>query len=686
MTGRTVPVFFSLLLVSGTPAIAQAPADLFEPADVFELERVTDPRISPDGSQVAYVRAGADVMTDRSRTSIWVINVDGSEHRPIATGSGGYSQPRWSPDGRRLAYVVTVDERAQIFVRWMDTGQEAQLTNLTQTPQGLSWSPDGRWIAFSMFVADDPGTLEAAMPEPPEGADWGPAIEVIDALAYRADGQGYTEEGNTQVFVLPADGGTPRQVTAGPYNHAGNLEWTPDGGSLVFSANRHPGGAREQPLNSELFTVSLEDGALAQLTDRYGPDGSPRVSPAGDLIAYTGFDDEHQGYQVTELYLTGADGRGSRPLTPDLDRDVQGVRWAADGSGLFFQYDDRGNTKIAFVNLDGEVTDLTADVGGLSLGRPYSGGQFTVAGNGTVAFTLGRPDHPADLAVVEQGAEARRLTELNDDLLGHKTLGRVEEIWFESSYDGRPVQGWIVKPPGFDPSRQYPLILEIHGGPFANYGDRFAAEVQLYAAAGYVVLYVNPRGSTSYGREFGNLIHHNYPGQDYDDLMSGVDAVVSQGYVDESNLFVTGGSGGGVLSAWIVGHTKRFRAAAVQKPVINWYSFVLNADGLPFFYKYWFPGPPWEHEAHYMARSPISKVGNVTTPTMLITGEEDYRTPMSETEQFYGALQIQGVDATMVRIPDASHGIASRSSNLIAKVQFILGWFDEYRLAERPVS
>jgi len=221
--------------------------------------------------------------------------------------------------------------------------------------------------------------------------------------------------------------------------------------------------------------------------------------------------------------------------------------------------------------------------------------------------------------------------------------------------------------------------LEIHGGPFASYSPWFAMEIQLYTSAGYVVLYTNPRGSTSYGGEFGNLIHHNYPGEDYDDLMSGVDALIAKGFIDENNLFVTGGSGGGVLSSWIVGKTNRFKAAVVAKPVINWYSFVLYSDGPGFFYKYWFPGLPWENTEHYMKRSPISLVGNVKTPTMLLTGEDDYRTPISESEQFYAALKIQKVDAAMVRIPGASHGIAARPSNLIAKVAAVLSWFEKYR-------
>jgi acylaminoacyl-peptidase len=281
------------------------------------------------------------------------------------------------------------------------------------------------------------------------------------------------------------------------------------------------------------------------------------------------------------------------------------------------------------------------------------------------------------VAVAEFGkSQSKQITRLNDDLFNHKELGDVEPIWFDSSHDGRKIQGWIVKPPGFDRQKKYPLILEIHGGPFANYGDRFAAELQLYAAAGYVVLYVNPRGSTSYGYDFAALIDHNYPSQDYDDLMSGVDEVIARGFVDPKQLYVTGGSGGGVLSSWIVGKTDRFRAAVVAKPVINWYSFVLTADHYNYFARYWFGKYPWEDPESYLKRSPLSLVGDVKTPTMLLTGEKDYRTPISESEQFYQALKLRKVDTALVRVPEASHGIASRPSYLIAKVACILKWFE----------
>ncbi|MBE0591877.1 MAG: S9 family peptidase [Gemmatimonadales bacterium] len=673
-----------LCLGGATQAHAQV-EDRFRPEDVFALERAVDPQIAPDGSRVAYVRSGFDILTDRPTASLWIVRADGTDHRALVSGDGSVTQPRWSPDGQRLAYVRSHNGTAQVFVRWMDTGQEAQLTDLTESPSGLSWSPDGRWLAFAMLVPEDAEGARAEMPRAPDGADWGPAIKVVDQLNYRADGRGYLERGHRQLFVLPADGGTPRVLTSGPFDHGGPIGWTPDGAALVFSANRHPNGEME-PLDSEIYEVSVAGGTVRALTDRRGPDRDPAISPDGRMIAYTGFDDRYHGYQVSRLYVMNRDGSGTRLITGSLDRDVENPEWSADGKGMYFQYDDEGSTRLAYVTLDGTIERLAEHVGGLSLGRPYGGGQFSIARSGAFAFTTGTVHRPADVAVGRRGRAPTVLTALNDDLLGHKNLGAVEEIWWESSFDGRRVQGWVVTPPGFDPQREYPLVLEIHGGPFANYGDRFAAELQLYAAAGYVVLYANPRGSTSYGEEFGDLIHHNYPGQDYDDLMSGVDALLARGFVDEQNLFVTGGSGGGVLSAWIVGKTDRFRAAVVQKPVINWYSFVLYSDGPAFFYKYWFPGPPWEHEAHYMARSPISLVGNVTTPTMLITGEVDYRTPMAETEQYYTALKIRGIDAAMVRVPDAGHGIADRPSNLIAKVGYVLGWFGRYRTGARGVS
>ena len=660
-----------------SPAQAQYAEDslAFDLEHVFELEYASDPQIHPAGERVAYVRMSMDKMEDRRQGRLWLVGADGATHRPLTPPDVNAGSPRWSPSGDRLAYIASTEEGAEIFVRWMDSGETARVTQLDSSPGGLRWSPDGTRLAFAMDVTR-PDEPFAEMPAPPEGADWAPRPDVIDKVQYRADGAGYLEDSFSQLFVVPATGGSARQVTAGPYNHGGTPQWTPDGEHLIFSANRHADWRRD-PLNSEVYAVEVASGDLTALTSRTGPDGSPAVSPEGDRIAYTGFDDREQGYQVTKLYVMGREGENPRVLTPNFGRDVQNPTWNAEGTGLYFQYDDEGSTKIGFVSLEGERRTVATDVGGTSIGRPYASGSFSVASGGRVAFTHTGPHEPANVALAGQGEEAAVLTRLNEDLFGHRPLGELEQITYTST-DGQEVEGWIVKPPNFDPSESYPMILEIHGGPFANYGPRFSAEVQLYAAAGYVVFYANPRGSTSYGQAFGNAIHHNYPGPDYDDLMAGVDAVIDEGYVDPDRLHVTGGSGGGVLTAWIVGHTDRFRSAVVAKPVINWYSFVLTADAYPYFTKYWFPGMPWNHRENYMDRSPIAYAGEVTTPTMLMTGTEDYRTPSSEAEQFYQALQLEGVETAMVRVPGASHGIAARPSHLAAKVAHVLEWFERH--------
>jgi len=667
-----------LALVSGMTLADEVDNTVFLNTDIFELEVATDPQISPDGSQIAYVRRSMDIMTDKPRSNIWVINSAGQEHRPLKSGADSYSSPRWSPGGDRLAYVSSAEGRgAELYVRWMDTGQTALLSNLPATPNSISWSPDGRQIAFSAFVKGEATTL-AKPPVTPEGAEWAPPVIVIDAVRYRADGRGYLEQGFNQIFVIPAEGGTPRQISSDDFNHNGPLTWSPDGGTIVLSANRLEDW-EYQPLQSELWSINVNTGEMQQLTDRTGPDTAPVYSPDGSKIAYLGFDDRKMGYHNSLVYVMDTDDGSTQALTDDLDRSVAGVQWAGSSNRLYIQYDDYGKRYLATLGLNGNIDTIADDLGGTSLGRPYTSGGFSVADNGAYAYSAGRPDRPADIASGKRGRAATRLTDLNDDLFSHKTLGNVEEITWLSSVGDHEIQGWIVTPPNFDADKKYPFILEIHGGPFAAYGPHFSAEIQLFAAAGYVVLYTNPRGSTSYGDEFANEIHHNYPGQDYDDLMSGVDAVIAKGYVDDEQLFVTGGSGGGVLSAWIVGKTDRFAAAAVAKPVINWTSTVLTTDIAAFMPMYWFAKPPWEDQESYWQRSPLSLVGNVSTPTMLLTGESDHRTPIPESEQYYQALKLRKIDTAMVRVPEASHGIAGRPSHLIAKVDNILAWFAKYR-------
>jgi dipeptidyl aminopeptidase/acylaminoacyl peptidase len=667
---------FSVAFVPARAADLPA-ARRFQSIDVFQLEYADDVQISPDGSRIVYVRVSHDIMTDRSRRNLWMINADGTNHRPLRSESKNFQSPRWSPDGTRIAYVSALEGSPQLYVRWVDSGQTALLTNLVQAPGAISWSPDGKSIAFTQFVPSSKPPL-AAPPPKPEGANWAPPVKVVDSVVYRADGEGWLNSGYSHVFVVSAEGGTARQLTQGDFNHGGPLSFTADSRRIVFSANRGEDWERD-PQESEVFVVDIADGKLTQLTKRDGPDNSPVVSPDGRKIAYLGFDDRLQGYQVTHLYVMDIDGSNARELAVKSDIDFENPRWSADSRSLYFAFDQRGVKKIGVVSLDGKVRTVATDVGGTDLGRPYTSGMYSVARNGRVAFTHNTPSRPSDVATAPAGGGSKVLTSLNDDLFGHKTLGAVRELTWKSSHDQREIQGWVITPPDFDATKKYPMILEIHGGPFTAYGPNYTTELQLMAAAGYIVLYTNPRGSTSYGEEFGNLIHHAYPGNDYDDLMSGVDALIQQGNVDADNLFVTGGSGGGVLTAWIVGKTDRFRAAVVAKPVINWASFALTADVSPFFHKYWFGAYPWDQPEQYWKRSPLSLVGNVKTPTMLLTGEQDFRTPIGESEQYYQALKLRKIDTLMVRIPEASHGMVSRPSNLIAKVDNIIAWFEKYR-------
>lgn len=667
------------LLALAQPALAappSAPSPVLTGADLFSLEVATDPQISPDGTQIAYVRRSNDVMTDRARGTIWLIDTRTGAQTPLVAGPGGHGQPRWSPDGKRLAYVSSTEGSAQLFVRWMATGATARITGLPDTPGSMVWSPDSRRIAYTLFVPDEGERIGKAPPKP-EGAKWADPLEVITAIVYRADGEGYIKPGYDQVYTVSAEGGAPVQLTFGARNAEGPLSWSADGSEIYFSGNLTADWEREGA-NTEVHAVSVATRAVRTLTTRKGPDANPVVSPDGRQIAFVGYEDRFVGYQNAELSVMDVRGGGVRSLTRGLDRSVGDPVWSADGRAVYVSYEDHGTVKVARVGLDGSVRTVAEGLTGGGLDRPYAGGAFSVARDGSVAITKGSATRPSDIALVRGGAE-RQLTRLNQDWMAAKTVGAVEKMTV-AAFDNRPIEAWITKPPSFDPSRKYPLILEIHGGPFAAYGPNFSTDDQLYAAAGYVVLSVNPRGSTSYGEDFANQIDKAYPGRDYDDLMSAVDGAIAKGFVDSDNLFVTGGSGGGVLTAWIVGKTDRFKAAVTQKPVIDWASFALTADGAPFFARYWFGKMPWEDPQGYWARSPLSFVGNVKTPTMVVVGSEDYRTPVSEAEQYYAALQLRGIPTALVKVPGASHGgIAARPSQSAAKASAILAWFERYR-------
>ncbi len=683
MTAPRWPIAL-LVLLAVRPAPAQsptasAPTSRLTLADFLEWEQVRDffrgggPELSPDGRQLLYTRISVDKVNDRWTGALWLMNADGSRPRHLVDVWGA----KWSPDGTRIAYVQQGEPAGgQIFIRWMDAeGATSQVTRTERSPGALAWSPDGRWLAFTMRVPSRPA-LTPRLPERPAGAKWAPEAKIVDRLDYRRDWTGYIDDGYTHLFVVPATGGTPRQLTTGDYNHGAPV-WTADGAELLFSGLRVPDAAHEWR-ESEIYAVNVATGAVRQLTRRKGPDMGPVVSPDGRRVAYTGHDWTDDTYITSKLYVMNLDGSNPREISGSLDRTPENLFWAADGSGVYFSAQSDGRSDLYFAPAaGGEPRQITRGDHFLTVMSMAAGKAVGVRST---------PTDPGNVVAVDVRTGAiTRLTDVNGDVLAGKTLGETEEIWYRST-DGLRIQGWVIKPPGFDPAKKYPLMLAIHGGPHSMYSVATPFmwfEWQYYANQGYLVLYTNPRGSSGYGSAFGNAIKNAYPGKDYDDLMAGVDTVIGRGYVDTRNMFVYGCSGGGVLTAWVVGHTDRFAAASSECPVTNWLSFVGTTDG-PGWYRN-FARLPWEDPSEHLRRSPLMYVGNVKTPTILITGENDLRTPMAQTEEYYQALRLLKVPTAMVRLQDEWHAYFHRPSNTLRTLSLREQWFEKYRRGEGPL-
>lgn len=659
----TLLVFSLFIVVSG--AFAEPIQNKLTIERYLDWEDVSNPQISPNGSQIVYERRWVDAINDKWETAIWSVNADGTKHRFLAYGT----YPKWSPDGTRIAYFSEGDQNnRQIFVRWMDEGAGvSQVTRVRETPSSLTWSPDSAFIAFQMIVAiEEEDVWDIDMPEEPADADWTDSPKIIERLHYRRDRIGYFQDGFRQFFLVQADGGVPRQVTNGNWHHD-NLRWMPDGRSLVFNALRVE-DAEYQWRESEVYSVSIENGEVTQLSKRRGPDHDPVPSPDGSLIAYVGYDWTDDTYVEEGIYVMESDGSMPRKIAAEMGRRPINLIWARNSSGVYFTAETRGTSNLFYAPLDGAPSAITKgqqmlNVTGLASDRAVG--------------TLASYQTPKNLVVFQlsEPGEFRTLHESNRDVLEEVELGEVEEIWYDS-IDNFKIHGWIVKPPGFDPSKKYPLILRIHGGPHSMYNVAFDFKNHNHAANGYVVLYTNPRGSAGYGSAFGNAIKNAYPDKDYDDLMAGVDVMISRGYIDERNLFVYGGSGGGVLTAWIVGHTDRFTAAVSKAPVINWLSFVGTTDGSSWYRN--FSKLPWQDPKEHLRRSPLMYVGSVKTPTLLMTGEKDLRTPMEQTEQFYSALKLRKVPTAMIRLTDGWHSRSLPPTNLMRVQLYLRNWFERF--------
>jgi dipeptidyl aminopeptidase/acylaminoacyl peptidase len=668
-------LFISIFLIAIVRLNAQ---EKFELEDIFALQYANDIQISPDGKQIVYRKMGYDIMSDKNVGNLWILNTDGSGHQKLTIKDADETSPRWSPSGDRIAFVSQGNKGSEIFIYWTQTAKMARMTQLPQNPSSLTWSPNGLQLAFSMFVPSLPPVI-AKIPKSPKGAKWAKKPRITDRLNHESDGKGYIPTGFSHLFIMPSSGGLVKQVSSGNFHHRGSISWSKDSTTLYFSANRKPDWEYDFR-NSEIYKINLNDGQILPLTERDGPDSAPSISPNGKMIAFIGFDDKREAYQNRLLYLMDIEGSEKRLISQNIDASISSIKWDAESKGLYFNYDQHGNGKIGYLSTNGKFKKITDNRGGTTLGRPYSSGMFSVSKNGKLAYTYSRPNHPADIATVDHnGQNWKRLTDFNQALFAFKKPGKVEELWYTSSVDGRKLQGWIVYPPDYDSSKKYPFMVENHGGPISNYGDRYSIEMQLYAAAGYIVFYPNPRGSTSYGEEFANLLLNNYPGEDYNDVMDGVDTCIAKGIAHEDQLFVAGGSAGGIMSAWMIGKNSRFEAAVVVKPVMNWTSKLLVADNYYGYTNSRYEGQVWENPTSYWNFSPISLVGNIQTPTMVMVGMNDLRTPPSEAKQLYHALKLRKIPTVLVEIPEASHGIAKRPSNLMTKVAHTLAWFEKYR-------
>jgi len=677
-TVKAISIF--IVVISGVFAPASAGGNTsrhLSPMDVFDVEFALDPQISPNGKSVVYTRQYSDVMTDQNLSNLWFVNLEDGTSYQLTDGAFNERSPIWSPDGSQIAFISNRDGRTQIYV--ISPSQDAkpeQVTQLMLPPLKIAWSPDGKSLAYSAPVPVAPRTI-GNVPKPPQGAKWSPQAKIVDRSMFRMDGVGATWQFWVHLYVTPVEGGQPTQVSSGNLNHTDPFVWTPDSKALVTSVNLDPENVFEL-LDTNIVAYSVEDKSVKQLTNRVGPDNAPVISPDGKHIAYIGYDDRHQAHQTTKLYIMDIDGNHKRVVTKNLDRSILTPKWHPNGQGILAMYIDEGTTKLSHFDLNGTETNITNDIGSY-VSAYSSAASFSISEAGRVAVTYTRPDLPNEIAVGSVAEPFKTVTSINEDFSAKFDFGTVEEIWYTSSVGQLPIQGWIVKPPHFDSSKKYPLILEIHGGPITSYGRRFDIEKQIMAARGYVTLYTNPRGSTGYGEDFGNLLHQDYPGYDADDIRSGVAAVVKRGYIDTDNMFITGGSGGGTLTGWITAQTDEFRAAAMLFPVTNWFTTALASDVWPFVITYMMGHTPWDAPEHYIEKSPISKAGSVKTPTLILTGEADLRSTISESEQYYAALKWHGVETVLISVPGEPHAIRRKPSHFMTRLEHVIGWFDEHR-------
>ncbi len=637
----------------------------------LDYERVSNPQIAPDGDHIIYTRSYVDQFKDSFTGSLWLMEEDGKKNRFLTEGSA----VNWSHDSERIAYTGKAgDDGTEIFVRWMDAeGATSQITHFEYTPSNLRWSPDGKWIAFTATVPFQ-SDWKIEIPSPPKGGKWTEAPTIVERKVYRRDRVGYLT-GDTHLFMVPSNGGTVRQITEGDWPVRGGYEWTPDSSHLVFSANAGPMDPNFSG-EANIYKVDVSSKEITKLSDELGTWGNASVSPDGKSIVYTGSRYANLSFKTPEVRLSNINGGASTALLIDPPKGPNKPRWAKNGKSVYFSMDKAGSTNLYNLDLKGNLSQITDGRHRLSLS--------SVSDNGLVAATYSDPMGDGIIATTRfaKNASISRIVNVNDDIFENTLMGRVEEIFYKSN-DGTDVKGWVNYPPDFDPSKKYPLVLSIHGGPHGNYSNTFQFRFQEFASNGNIVLYTDPRGSTSYGSAFAQAIQNEYPGRkDFEDIMSGVDHVIDMGNVDQNRMFVTGCSGGGVLTTWIVGHSDRFKAAAALCPVTDWIGFTGSSDS--FIADGLFNVPFWESPEMWQEHSPLMYVHQVTTPTLLMTGELDLRTPAAEAEKFYHALVRLGVPTKMIYMKGEYHGTTRKPSNMLRTQIILKKWFDEWD--QKPIS
>ncbi|MEO8041246.1 MAG: S9 family peptidase [Acidobacteriota bacterium] len=672
--------------------------------DLFDFAWIGDPQVSPDGSTVVFVKVTVNSAKVNYDTSLWTVPTNGSEEPRRLTSGTRDSTPRWSPDGKFLAFVRSTEAPgsfSQIYLLPMTGGEAFQLTNVARGAGGPVWSPDARWITFGSST-----NLEdiAKQGKPATPGERESDVRVITRAVYRADAGGYldaTRPGHLWVIGVPSgpeDKPSARQLTSGQFSE-GNYVWAKDNSKIYFTTDRDPEPYYSNP-KTEFYSVPAEGGQSVLLTKVDMGVGSMSLSPDGKRFAFNAsiVHDPVKSYSQSDLWVMDvAENAKPKNLTANFDFDIgAGLTgdqaapragggsppiWTTDGRALIERYTKEGRANLASFDADsGKLSAITKGDQAVM--------NFRATGDGKrLVYSLSTPTRITDLFVSgRDGANARQLTRINDGLFSKLNLTEPEEIWY-TSFDGKRVHTWVQKPPDFDPKKKYPLILNIHGGPHAAYGYVFDHEFQWMAAKGYVVVYPNPRGSTSYGQEFGNIIQHNYPGDDHQDLMLAVDEVIKRGYIDEKKLGITGGSGGGVLTNWAVTKTDRFAAAVSQRDISDWSAWWYAADFTQF-QPSWFKGSPFEDREGFRNRSAITFVDKIKTPMMFILGEADYRTPPGAGgEEIFRALKYRKIPTVMVRFPNEGHDL-SRSGqpwHRIERLQHIVGWFDKWLMsASKP--